>query len=142
MKRIVGRSEFPEGLYYSRDHMWAKIEDGLVRIGATDMAQQAAGSLMYVRIMPKGKQIESGRPLGTIETSKWVGPLKSPLSGTVVEVNAVLKTRPTLLNEDPYGAGWLITLDPSRLGEEMKSLMSDLVQIQEFARTEQPKLFK
>jgi glycine cleavage system H protein len=115
MVRILDRFEFPEGLYYSRDHLWAKREDGTVRVGATDMAQQAAGSLLFVRVMPKGRQVESGKPLGTVETGKWVGPLKSSLSGTIVEVNEALKTQPKLLNQDPYGNGWLAVLQPSRL---------------------------
>jgi len=142
MAKILDRFEFPEGLYYSADHLWAKKEDGSVRVGATDMAQQAAGSLLFVRIMPKGRQVESGKPLGTIETGKWVGPLKSPLSGTVVEVNEALKTQPKLLNEDPYGKGWLVVLQPSKLDDELKNLMTDPDQLEKFAEAEQAKLFK
>ncbi len=122
--------------------MWAKKEDGTVRVGATDMAQQAAGSIMFVRVMPKGRQVESRKPLGTIETGKWVGPLKSPLSGTIVEVNEALKAQPKLLNEDPYGKGWLVVLEPSKLDDELKNLMTDSAQIEKFAEAELPKLFK
>jgi len=142
MVRILDRFEFPEGLYYSADHLWAKKEDGTVRLGVTDMAQQAAGSILFVRIMPKARQVESGKPLGTMETGKWVGPLKSPLSGTIVETNESLKTQPKLLNEDPYGKGWLIVLQPSRLDDELKNLMTDPAQIEKFAQAELPRLFK
>jgi glycine cleavage system H protein len=142
MAKILDRFEFPKGLYYSADHLWAKKEDGSVRVGATDMAQQAAGPLLFVRIMPKGRQVESGKPLGTIETGKWVGPLKSPLSGTIVEVNEALKTQPKLLNEDPYGKGWLVVLQPSKLDDELKNLMTDPDQLEKFAEAEQAKLFK
>ena len=142
MVRILDRFEFPEGLYYSADHLWAKVEDGTVRVGATDIAQQAAGSLLFVRIMPKGRQVESGKPLGTIETGKWVGALKSPLSGTIIEVNEALKTQPKLLNQDPYGKGWLVVLQPSKLDDELKNLMTDPAQIRKFAQAEQVKLFK
>lgn len=142
MTKILDRFEYPEGLFYSADHLWMKREDGSVRVGVTDMAQQAAGSILFVRLMPKGRQVESGKPLGTMETGKWVGPLKSPLSGTVLESNEALKTQPKLLNEDPYGKGWLAVLQPSKLDDELKNLMSDLAQIEKFTQAELPKLFK
>jgi len=142
MVKILDRFEFPEGLFYSSDHLWAKKEDDSVRVGVTDMAQQAAGSILFVRIMPKGRQVESGKPLGTMETGKWVGPLKSPVSGSIVETNEALKTQPKLLNEDPYGKGWLAVVQPSKLGDELKNLMTDPAQIEKFAQTEQSKLFK
>jgi glycine cleavage system H protein len=140
--KILDRFEFPEGLFYSIDHLWAKKEDGGVRVGVTDMAQQAAGSILFVRIMPKGRQVESGKPLGTMETGKWVGPLKSPISGSIVETNEALKTQPKLLNEEPYGKGWLAMIQPSKLDDELKNLMSDPTQIEKFAEAEQSKLFK
>jgi len=140
--KILDRFEFPEGLFYSKDHLWGRKEDGNVRVGVTDMAQQAAGSILFVRIMPKGRQVESGKPLGTMETGKWVGPLKSPISGSIVETNEALKTQPKLLNEDPYGKGWLVVVQPSKLGDELKNLMTDPAQIEKFAQTEQSKLFK
>jgi len=142
MVRILDRFEFPEGFYFSADHLWARKEDGTVRVGVTDMAQQAAGSILFVRIMPKGRQVESGKPLGTMETGKWVGPLKSPLSGGIVETNEALKAQPKLLNEDPYGKGWLALLQPSKLDDELKNLMTDPAQIEKFVQAELPKLFK
>jgi len=142
MARILDRFEFPEGLYYSGDHLWVKKENGIVRVGVTDMAQQAAGSILFVRLMPKGRQVESGKPLGTMETGKWVGPLKSPLSGSIIESNEALKTQPKLLNEDPYGRGWLAVLQPSKLDDELKNLMTDPAQIEKFVQVELPKLFK
>jgi len=142
MVKILDRFEFPEGLFYSNDHLWAKKEDGNVRVGVTDMAQQAAGSILFARIMPKGRQVESGKPLGTMETGKWVGPLKSPISGSIIETNEALKTQPKLLNQDPYGKGWLAMIQPSKLDDELKNLMTDSAQIQKFAQAEQPKLFK
>jgi len=142
MARILDRSEFPEGLYYSGDHLSAKKQNGIVRVEVTDMAQQAAGSILFVRLMPKGRQVESGKPLGTMETGKWVRPLKSPLSGAVIEANDGLKTQPKLLNQDPYGKGWPAVLQPSKLDEELKNLMTDPAQIEKFVQAELPKLFK
>jgi glycine cleavage system H protein len=140
--KILDRFEFPEGLQYSTDHLWVKKEDGTVRIGVTDMAQQAAGSILFVRLMPKGRQVESGKPLGTMETGKWVGPLKCPLSGTIVEANEALKTQPKLLNGEPYGKGWLVVLQPSKLDDELKNLMTEPAQLEKFVQAELPKLFK
>ena len=142
MVKILDRFEFPEGLFYSGDHLWAKKEDGTVRVGVTDLAQQAAGSILFVRLMPKGRPVQSGKPLGTMETGKWVGPLKSPLSGNIAESNETLKTQPKLLNEDPYGKGWLVVIQPSNLDTELKNLMTDSAQIEKFAQAELPKLFK
>lgn len=142
MVKILDKFEYPEGIYYSTDHLWAKKEDGTVRVGVTDMAQQAAGAILFVRVMPKGRQVESGKPLGTMETGKWVGPLKSPISGSIVETNEALKTQPKLLNEDPYGKGWLALIQPSKLDDELKSLMIDQGQLEKFTQAEMPKLFK
>jgi glycine cleavage system H protein len=142
MVRILDRFEFPAGLYYSRDHLWAKKEDGNVRVGVTDMAQQSAGSILFVRVMPKGRLVESGKPLGTMETGKWVGPLKSPLSGNIVETNEALKTQAKLLNEDPYGKGWLAVLQPAKLDEDLKNLIADPAEIEKFAQGEMTRLFK
>lgn len=142
MVKILDRFEFPDGFYFSRDHLWAKKENGTVRVGITDMAQQAAGSILFVRIMPRGRQVESGKPLGTMETGKWVGPLKSPLSGTIIETNEALKTQPKLLNEDPYGKGWVAVLQPSKPDDELKNLMTDPAEIEKFAQAEHAKYFK
>lgn len=134
--------EFPEGLLYSKDHLWAKIEDGRVKVGITDFAQKMAGEIVFVRIMPKGKQVRAGQPLGTMETGKWVGPLKSPVSGTIVEVNTALRMQPKLLNTDPYGQGWVAIIEPSNLEEEKKNLISDLEELRKFIEEEEKKYKK
>ncbi|PUA32095.1 MAG: hypothetical protein B9J98_04400 [Candidatus Terraquivivens tikiterensis] len=142
MVKLFDKYEFPEGLYYSKDHLWLKIEGDVVRVGVTDLAQQAAGPIVYVRLMPKGKTVEAGKPIGTMETGKWVGPLKSPVSGTIVEVNEALKSQPKLLNEDPYGKGWLAIIKPSKLEEELKGLFSKVEDMIPWLQEEIPKLIK
>ncbi len=142
MVKLFDKYEFPEGLYYSKDHLWLKIEGDVVRVGVTDLAQQAAGPIVYVRLVPKGKVVEAGKPLGTMETGKWVGPLKSPVSGTIVEVNEALKSQPKLLNEDPYGKGWLAVIKPSKLEEELKGLFSKVEDMIPWLQEELPKLIK
>ncbi|MEM1531522.1 MAG: glycine cleavage system protein H [Nitrososphaerota archaeon] len=142
MVKLFDKYEFPEGLYYSKDHLWLKIEGDLVRVGVTDLAQQAAGPIVYVRLMPKGKVVEAGKPIGTIETGKWVGPLKSPVSGTIVELNEALKSQPKLLNEDPYGKGWLALIKPSKLEDELKGLFSKVEDMIPWLQEEIPKIIK
>jgi len=142
MVKLHEKYEFPEGLYYSKDHLWLKQEGENVRVGITDLAQQAAGPIVFVRLMPKGRVVEAGKPLGTMETGKWVGPLKSPVTGTIVETNEKLKTEPKLLNSDPYGEGWVAVLKPSKLNEELKNLISDLNVLNEWLKDEIPKIIK
>jgi glycine cleavage system H protein len=134
--------EFPEGLLYSRDHLWVKVEDGKVRVGITDFAQKMAGDIVFARIMPKGRQVRMGQPLGTMETGKWVGPLKSPVSGTIIESNTALRMQPKLLNTDPYGEGWVAVLEPSNFEEEKKHLISDFEELKKFIEEEEAKYKK
>lgn len=120
--------------------MWVKLENGKVRVGVTDVAQRSAGPITFIRLLPKGKLVVKGKPLGTIETGKWVGPLISPVSGTLVEVNENLKSQPKLLNEDPYGAGWIAVIQPSNFEEDKKALISDLKELEEFIKSELQRL--
>ncbi|RLF12265.1 MAG: glycine cleavage system protein H [Thermoprotei archaeon] len=117
--------ELPDDLYYwQRGLTWAKLEpDGNVRVGLTDLGQKIAGKILTVRTRAKGAKIVQGKAIATIETAKWVGPLESPISGTIVEVNMELRSNPSLLNEDPYGKGWIALLAPSNLEEELKKLI-------------------
>lgn len=134
--------EFPEGLLYSKDHLWAKIEDGKVRVGITDFAQAIAGEIVFVRLMPKGRKVRFGQPLGTMETGKWVGPLKSPVSGTIIEINEKLRREPKLLNTDPYGEGWIAVIEPTNLEEDKKNLISDFEELKKFIEEEEKKYKK
>ena len=138
----IDRFNYPDGLYYSKDHFWVKLENGKARVGITDIAQVAAGDIVFVRTVPKGKTVEYGKPLGTMETGKWVGPLKTPLTGQVIELNEALKTQPKLLNTDPYGQGWIAVIQPSKLDEETKNLMTSEEQLKAFVKEEMPKIIK
>jgi glycine cleavage system H protein len=106
--------EFPEGLKYTEQHEWAKLEDeGLVRVGITDFAQDALGDVVYVDIPDVGAELTGGEPFGEVESTKSVSDVYAPLSGTVVERNAGISDQPALLNDDPYGEGWMIVIRPS-----------------------------
>jgi glycine cleavage system H protein len=112
-----GTVEFPEDLRYSREHEWARSENGRVRVGITDFAQDALGDVVYVDLPEAGTQVTGGQPFGEVESTKSVSDVFAPVSGTIVERNAALEERPELVNEQPYGDGWLVAIDPSDPGE-------------------------
>lgn len=116
--------EILEGLYYSKDWMWVKIEDGKARIGVTDYAQKQMREIVFAELPSVGAQVRKGEPFGTLESVKAVSDLISPLTGKVVEVNGRASGSPEVINEDPYGEGWLIVIEPANLEEELKTLMS------------------
>ena len=119
----IDDNEFPDDLYYHREHMWVKIEDGKARVGYNDWAQEAAGKLVNLSTRKVGRNVKAGKTLGTVESGKWVGPLRSPLSGEILQINEdVLKT-PSIINDDPYQRGWVALLDPSNLDEEIGDLI-------------------
>src|SRR3990170_5606628 len=98
MVKIEG-NEFPEDLYYHREHMWVKVEGNKVRVGYNDWAQGAAGKLVNLNARKAGSVVQMGKTLGTVESGKWVGPLKVPISGKIVEVNEAVLKKPSLINE-------------------------------------------
>lgn len=118
----VDKFELPDDLYYNDDHVWVKIENGKVRLGLDDFGQHIAGKILFARTRPVGREIVKGKSFVSIETGKWVGSLKSPVNGKIVEVNPKLKSKPTLINEDPYGEGWMVIVEPSNLDEDLKDL--------------------
>lgn len=120
----VADSEVPENLYYSKEHEWMKIEDGKCRVGVTDYAQKSLHEVVYVDLPIVGKTLTQNVIFGTVESVKAVSEVYSPVSGEVVERNDKLVESPELVNEDPYGAGWIVIVKPSRLQEDLKSLLN------------------
>jgi glycine cleavage system H protein len=105
--------EFPKDLKYTEQHEWARAEGDRVRVGITDYAQDALGDVVYVDTPEVGTEVKAGEPFGEVESTKSVSDVYSPVSGTVVEVNAQLGDTPALVNQDPYGEGWMIVVEPS-----------------------------
>ncbi len=103
----------PDELRYSTDHEWARLEDGRVRIGITDYAQDALGDVVFVQVPAVGAVVAAGDSVSEVESTKSVSDIYSPVAGTVVEVNADLGTTPQRLNDDPYGEGWIFIVEPS-----------------------------
>jgi len=115
--------EVKEGLYYSKDYLWVELEGDKARIGLTDYAQKQLRDILVVDLPEAGTEIEKGEPFGSVESAKTVSDLIAPLTGVVEEVNSAVIDNPGLINEDPYGEGWLIVISPTKLNEELKELM-------------------
>ncbi len=115
--------QFPDELYYHKEHFWAKVEGNMVTVGTTDFAQKLAGDIVFVELPAKGKMVEQGKPCGSMESGKWVGRIYAPISGKVESSNEALEDSPELINESPYEKGWIFKLSPTNLEEELKNLM-------------------
>ncbi len=101
---------FPANLRYTKDHEWISLTGNVATIGVTDFAQQELGDIVYVEVETIGKPLEAGAIFGTVEAVKTVSDLYLPVSGTINELNAALANAPELVNNDPYGEGWMIKM--------------------------------
>jgi glycine cleavage system H protein len=102
--------EFPDDLRYTKEHEWARLEGGSVRVGITDFAQDALGDVVYVDLPEVGAAVEAATPFGEVESTKSVSDVYSPVTGTIAERNPLIEDRPELVNEQPYSDGWLIVV--------------------------------
>ena len=117
----------PTDRKYSEDHEWAKLDEGLVEVGITGYAQEQLGDIVYVELPQLGDVLEASEPFGLIESVKAASDLLAPVSGEVVAINEELVDRPELVNEDPYGAGWMVKIQP-----EDEEKMNDLMTAEEY----------
>ena len=101
---------FPDNLRYTKDHEWIKLEGSIATIGITDFAQGELGDIVYVEIETVGKALEAEAVFGTVEAVKTVSDLFLPIAGTINEVNPALGGEPELVNNDPYGKGWMVKM--------------------------------
>ena len=109
-------SEIPEDLRYTKEHEWARVEDGRVVVGITDYAQDQLGDVVFVSLPEPGSEVTAGQPLGEVESTKSVSDVYSPVTGVVLEKNVSLDPNPELINEDPYGKGWLVVIEAEGAG--------------------------
>ncbi len=118
--------KIPKELYYNLENqVWFKVEeDGSVRIGLTDVGQTKAGKIVNVRIKAVGRFVKKGKPYGSLESGKWAGPIPADVEGEVIERNEELFDRPELINEDPYGKGWILRIKPTNLERDLKGLVT------------------
>ena len=104
---------FPSNLRYTKDHEWISLEGNIATIGITDYAQRELGDIVYVEVETIGKELAAGAVFGTVEAVKTVSDLYLPVSGTITELNPALANAPELVNNDPYGKGWMIKMKVS-----------------------------
>ncbi len=107
----------PDNLKYTKDHEWLKVEGNTGLIGITDFAQSELGDIVFVDVDPEITEVKAGEAFGTLEAVKTVSDLFSPVSGKVLEINPKLEDEPQLINEDPYGEGWIIKVEISDASE-------------------------
>lgn len=103
----------PDDLYYTEDHEWLRLEDGTATVGITDFAQSELGDIVFVEIEPEGTELGQEDVFGTVEAVKTVSELYMPVSGTITAINDELETAPEIVNDDPYGEGWMVEIELS-----------------------------
>ena len=132
---VVNGCSIPEDLYYLAGDklVWARFEDdGTVTAGVPDPGQAVAGKVVAVTPKKLGRTIARGKSMGTLESGKWVGPVPAPVSGEIIAINEAIKGNPALVNEDPYGEGWIIKLQPSNLEEDKAVLVTGQAAVDAF----------
>lgn len=113
----MDRSKYPSDVRYTREHEWIRVEGDRGRVGITWFAQDQLGDIVYVELPSVGERLEQGKAFGVVESVKTASDLYAPVTGTVVEVNDALEHSPELVNQDPYGKGWMITIELERAQE-------------------------
>jgi glycine cleavage system H protein len=121
----------PEGLHYTKEHEWARLESGIVVVGITDYAAKTLNDVVYLSLPSPGQDVKQLSTFGTVESTKAVSELYAPLSGKVTKVNSELTNHPELVNQSPYEGGWIIEITPSNLDQEKGKLL-DSKQYAEF----------
>ena len=107
----------PKDLRYTREHEWARLEGASVRVGITAYAQEQLGDVVFVELPKVGAKVAARQPFGVVESVKAVSDLFAPVTGQVAEVNGDLPNAPEVVNQDPYGRGWMIVVTPSGAGD-------------------------
>ncbi|MHB8511440.1 MAG: glycine cleavage system protein GcvH [Actinomycetota bacterium] len=113
---------YPDDLKYTKEHEWTRAEGSSVRVGITDFAQEALGDIVYVDLPAPGTTVVAGQPMGEVESTKSVSDVYAPVSGTIMDRNTLLDDAPELINQEPYGQGWMVVIQLENQ-EELDRLM-------------------
>jgi len=116
--------DIPDDLYYSKEHEWVGIEGKTAVLGITDYAQKSLHEVVYVETPKVDGQIEQFQSIGSVESVKSVSDIFTPVSGKIIEINAELAESPELINEDPYGKGWIARVQSANFDEDLKKLLT------------------
>ena len=139
---IIESFEFPDDLYYTNEHVWAKVDGNTVTIGLSQFGQDLAGDILYVEAPAVGREISKDEAFMSMESGKWVGRVKSPVSGKILESNSELEWESDVVNSDPYGAGWLTKIETSDIKELDSLFRSDSTEYAAFIAEEKKKYKK
>ena len=115
--------EFPSNVKYTKEHEWIRVEGDIAYVGITDYAQEQLGDIVFVDIPTEGETLAADEVFGTIEVVKTISDLFLPVTGEILEQNEALADQPELVNQDPYGEGWLVKIEISNMGD-LDSLLS------------------
>jgi len=123
---LVRNCVLPPDLYYNiQDHLWVRVNaDGTATIGLTDAAQTIAGAILYVNGKTPGKVYARGVTVASVESGKWIGPIRTPIAGKLLEVNPQVIADAGLINRSPYRKGWIVRIEPTQLQEDLKLLVT------------------
>ena len=116
--------EIKENLSYTNDHEWIKIDGNTALVGITDFAQSELGDIVFIEVETIGEDLNKNEVFGTVEAVKTVSELYSPISGQIIELNLELEQNPDLVNDDPYGSGWIIKIRPTNQDDKNKLMNS------------------
>jgi glycine cleavage system H protein len=140
---IIKGYDMPDELYYHEEHSWARVEGNRVTVGMDDLFQKEAGDIVFVDLPDEEDEVEQGEVCGKIQSRKWIGKLCAPVSGEIVEINEELEDDTSLINQDPYGKGWILVIEATDVENELTNLMhgDSLLPFidQEIQRTEEEK---
>jgi len=134
---------FPDELYYEKNHFWAKVDDdGNVILGATDFFQKLAGEIVYIELPMKGAKVTQSQSFSSLESGKWVGKIFAPVSGEIIDANSELEDSPELINQSCYEDGWIAKIKPSNLDAELSNLYKTGPEFESFIKDESQKYKK
>ena len=124
----------PENLYYTKEHEWLKVQGDTAIMGITDYAQKSLHEIVFVDLPEVGRKVKRMESIGTVESVKAVSEIYTPISGEIIEVNTELNEKPELVNQDPYGRGWIAKIRLENLDNEIKNLLTPQ-QYREYLKT-------
>ena len=138
----IDQYEFPDDLYYTEQHVWARADGEIVTIGLSSFGQALAGDIVFVEIPLVGRQIKKEEAFMSMESGKWVGRVKAPVGGEITEANEELEWESTLVNEDPYGEGWLCRIQAADISELEDLMRTDSADFTDHIAAERKKYNK
>ena len=138
----IGNFDFPDDLYYTKEHVWVKVDGNIATIGLSQFGQDVAGDILYVEAPREGREISKDEAFMSMESGKWVGRVKAPLKGKIIESNTELEWESDRVNSDPYGTGWLTKIEASDLGDLDTLLRADSPEFASFIAEEKKKYKK